>query len=95
MYGKDVNMSILSDNKTNTVDSEIMDESQNHENSGSEMDSAQLISWFVLWLNQLLTKFRKLACYLSNLTIWILFYFVNSLFWPVLASDNRRLSQKH
>ena len=37
------------------------------------------------------TKFRKLACYLFNLTIWILFYFVNSLVWPVFTIDNRRL----
>ena len=37
-----------SHNETNTADSEIMDESQNHENTGSEMDIAQQVSWFIL-----------------------------------------------
>ena len=34
------------------------------------------------------TKFRKLACYLCNLTIWIGiigFYLVNLLLWPVFT----------
>ena len=75
---EDVDSVSRSDNEASTADSEIMDESKTHENTGSKMDIAQQtlsVNYSMLW-----TQFRKLACYVSNLTIWIGLYFVNSLF---------------